>query len=137
MNSLNIIMKLLESRYRFFSSFDKKFSEPWQSMLEYNVAHSLLNEKLHLHPRDMCFTYLEFPRCSQNVPLYASARAKEEVYLVVETKSLYLYSNSNRLYLEARLLAGVNYSDLIEKNLLFRDYLLCLSRYVTEFIIRS
>ena len=57
MNSLNIIMKLLESRYRFFSSFDKKFNEPWHSMLEYNVAHSLLNEKLHLH-RVICVLHI-------------------------------------------------------------------------------
>ena len=53
----------------------------------------------------------------------------QKIFLIVEANTCYIASNCNRLYLEARLLLGVDELDVQKRTLLYLDYQCCKKWY--------
>lgn len=102
----------------------------------HNVVHCLLNEQLKLSADDLDFVVYKLVRNEKSDDYYSkfwvniSASLRNElIYIIFETKTGYVYSNCNTLYLELYLKRGVSQFDYDNETLLLISYLSAVESY--------
>ncbi len=77
------------------------------ALAQYNATHCILNSKLKLNPQDMEFHAFEVIENSKSKVYFNHGNSHEQIYFIIEAKTQYIFSNSNRLFLELELARGV------------------------------
>lgn len=100
-------------------------------MYRQNAVYAVSNDAHHRSIANMRLHLFAFPRSERNSPLYrdTSSGYLQKIFLIVEENTCYTASNCNRLYLESRLLLGVDECDIQYRTLFYLDYQCCKKWY--------
>lgn len=108
-------------------------------MHRFNAYHLPSNEKLNLSEEELQIKAIRIPitdatkhyTAKNFVSMNRCEEGKEDyIYLAYEEQTRYLYSNSNKLFLEAVLARGVSEEDIAEKTEEYTSYLFYLQNYL-------
>lgn len=110
-------------------------------MHRFNAFHLPSNEVLHLTEDELQIKAIRIPITDATkhytIKNFRSMNSRDEVaedyiYLAYEEQVRYLYSNSNKLFLEAALARGVSEEDIAEETEEYTSYLFYLQCYLDE-----
>lgn len=118
---------------------------PSLKMHLFNAVHVPKNEKLQLTQDQLELKAVKIPITSQTevyvrrdfVPIASDSENGNYIYLVYEEQVGYRYSNSNRLFLETKLMQGIEQSDLEQRTEDGLDFLFYLKSYDELYINAS
>lgn len=110
---------------------------PGLRMHLYNAVHLPKNEELQLVQDQLDIKALKIPISSQTepyvkhnfVPISSEQEDENYIYLAYEEQVGYRYSNSNRLFLETKLMQGIDQSDLDQRTEDGLDFIFYLKTY--------
>lgn len=111
---------------------------PSLKMHLFNAVHLPKNEdELHLTEDQLEIKALKIPINSQTeayvkrnfVPLSSDSEDENYIYLAYETQVGYRYSNSNRLFLETKLMQGIDQNELEQRTEDGLDFIFYLKSY--------
>ena len=130
----NELTNQLADLYDFFETSDPKdvaLTACTLNTYRYNAFYAVTNDAHHRPIADMKLHIFVFPRSERNAAIYcdASSGNLQKIFLIVEANTCYTASNCNRLYLESRLLLGVNEYDVQKRTLFYHDYQCCKNWY--------
>ncbi len=110
---------------------------PNLKMHQFNALHLPKNEELHLCEAQLHIQAIRIPITPQTkmyterdfVPPSSDSDGKPYIYLAYETQVGYCRSNSNRLFLECRLMQGISPSEREQNTERWRDFIFFLKTY--------
>ena len=107
------------------------FTPAFINHLYYNVVHSHRNEELQLSEEDFDFIAYRLCPVESNAEYAKALKATHEkyIYVVFETKTDFILSNSSKLFLELMIQCGVSQYDYDNNTLRLLEYVSCLNRY--------
>lgn len=100
------------------------FPKYYASRIPYNAIHCLQNQEIKAGPDDLeflCYRLEKTPR-NEAYNQVLPAIHQEFIYVVMEKKTGYILSNSNKLFLELSLLQGVTQEDIDNDTLYMKAY---------------
>ena len=120
------LTRQLANLYDFFETSDPEdaaLTACSLNMYRQNALYAVSNDAHHLSIADMKLHLFVFPHSERNSAIYrdTSSGDLQKIFLIVEANTCYIASNCNRLYLEARLLLGVDEHDVQKHTLLYLD----------------
>lgn len=106
-------------------------------MHQYNAIHLPKNEQMQLAAEQLKIKAVKIPINAQSVqytakdftPVMCRDSEANFIYLAYEEQVDYRYSNSNRLFLEAKLMQGISQDDINRNTETAMDFFFCLKSY--------
>lgn len=106
-------------------------------MHRYNAVHLPKNEQLKLTTEQLEFKAIKLPinesllhyTIKDYTPVLCGKVIEHFLYLVYEEKVNYCYSNSNKLFLEAKLMQGISDEEIRMKSETAMDFFFCVKTY--------
>lgn len=133
---------VIEKIKRDTHAYDMPTSEiPNLWMHRFNACNLPSNEKLKLSEEELQIKAIRIPITDATKHYTAKnfvsmnrfeEGAEDYIYLAYEEQTRYLYSNSNKLFLEAALVGGVSEADIAGKTEEYTSYLFYLQCYLDE-----
>ena len=128
------LARQLANLYDIFETSDPEDAAPTARTLDLyrqNAFYAVSNDEHRPSVADMKLHLFVFPHSERNSAIYrdTSSGDLQKIFLIVEANTCYIASNCNRLYLEARLLLGVDEHDVQKRTLLYLDYQCCEKWY--------
>ncbi|MCL6479491.1 MAG: hypothetical protein K6T65_13985 [Peptococcaceae bacterium] len=111
---------------------------PILQFITYNVVHCIRNKQLKLTADELNFIAYKLIRNDkstsyyQNDYVHVGEQEDDIIFVVLETKTGSIYSNSNKLQLELFVEQGVSQYDYDNETLMLVSYLSYLDRYSNE-----
>lgn len=110
---------------------------PHLGMHQFNAVHLPKNEELHLTTEQLQIKAIKIPITPETAqyaskdftPMLCAEGEEDYIYLAYEEQVGYRYSNSNRLYLEAALMQGIDRRDIDAHNEAWMDFFFRLKSY--------
>ncbi len=110
---------------------------PSLKMHQFNAVHLPKNEELQLATDQLKIEALKISitskteqYVSQNfTPISSDFKEDNYIYLAYEEQVGYRYSNSNKLYLESKLMQGIDQSDIDKRTATWMDFIFYLKTY--------
>ena len=132
---LSEVIQELTDRFHAAQIETKKI--PSLRMHQFNALHLPKNEELQLTTEQLKIKALKIsitpdtgPYVLQNfVPVSSECRENDYIYFVYEEQVGYHYSNSNRFFLEAKLMEGIDPIDIDGHTEKWMDFSFCLKTY--------
>ena len=90
---------------------------------KYNARHCILNNPLQLNPDDMFFLAFEVIINQKSSRYFDTIYDHELIYVVLEEHTGYIFSNSNRLFLDLEFIRGVSQHEFDTEGDEFRSLL--------------
>lgn len=90
---------------------------------KYNASHCILNNHLQLNPDDMFFLAFEMIKNQKSSRYFDTIYDHNLIYVVLEEHTGYIFSNSNRLFLDLEFIRGVSQHEFDTEGDKFRSLL--------------
>jgi hypothetical protein len=87
----------------------------------YNASHCILNDHLRTSPGEMSFLVFEIVRNEKSKGYFLDQPDCGHVYAILEELTGYIWSNSNRLFLELEFVRGVSQEEIDTEGNQFRS----------------
>lgn len=106
--SINELIDLLAERVDIMEIATSDLADHIMRMAMFNASHCILNDDLHMKPDSMSFLVFKIIQNEKSSQYSSEISQNEFIYVIFETHIGYIFSNSNRLFLELELLRGVS-----------------------------
>ncbi len=136
--SFNELKDLLKRKADVVEISVEELSESIQQHIIFNAVHSIRNEQLKLTAAELNLVAYKLINNDQSAGYYqyryahlSNLQEDDIIYVVFETRTGYINSNSNKLLVELMVGQGISQYDYDNDTLMFRAYLNHFDSYVT------
>ncbi len=105
-------------------------SKIFKKLILENASYCILNTEKYTTEEEFCFKQFKIGYNEDTAVYYQNLNpAFQTIYVIFETKTGYLTSNSQRLLLELFIEQGIDPKDITTNSILYQSYLTYIERY--------
>lgn len=129
--NIHILRRWLEEKFSLvqISLSVDEFSEAFISMVKFNILHADTNERSHLSADECEIVVYRVEKNEKSKAYYDSIsfdnNSPSFIYLILEMKSGYIFTNHGKLQLEIVIEQGYSKDDRDKENNTFLNYIAC------------